>query len=113
MDTMSLSMNCSKQRCAKAIPKGLVAERLCLDHFLDDAFVRAEYALERVHTGQRIDAKGLESLLADALAIVSNLDEEPPEKNAGQRERMLELLLLLANVHEYVAHQGIRPVHLA
>ena len=62
---------------------------------------------------QKIDPKGLETLLADALAVVNNLDDEPPVQEAGQRDRMLELLLLLANVHEYVAHQNIRPVHLA
>ena len=107
------SMNCSKQSCANTIPRSLAEEHLCLDHFLDDAFVRTEFALEKCHSGEKIDSKGLETLLADALAIVSNLDEEPPEKNAGQRDRMLELLLLLANVHEYVAHQNMRPAHLA
>jgi hypothetical protein len=111
MENASL-MNCRKQRCANTIPPALAGERLCLDHFLDDAFVRTEFALEKCHTGQPIDAKSLESLLADALAIVNNLDEEPQEKNMGQRDRMLELLLLLANVHEFVAHQGIRPAHL-
>jgi|HubBroStandDraft_5_1064220.scaffolds.fasta_scaffold774731_1 hypothetical protein len=106
-------MSCAKQPCAKEIPKGLVDERLCLDHFLEVAFQRTEGALEKVHNGQKIDPKGLETLLADALAVVNNLDDEPPVQEAGQRDRMLELLLLLANVHEYVAHQNIRPVHLA
>jgi hypothetical protein len=109
----AMAMNCTKQSCAKTIPDSLVTAKLCLDHFLDDAFIRTEYALEKCHSGYKIDAMGLETLLADALAIVSNLDEESPEKNAGQRDRMLELLLLLANVHEYVAHQNMRPAHLA
>ena len=107
------SVSCAKQPCAKEIPKGLVAERLCLDHFLDDAFLRTESALEKCHSGQKIDAKGIETLLADALAVVNNLDDEPPVQDPAQRDRMLELLLLLANVHEYVAHQNIRPLPLA
>ena len=50
----------------------------------------------------------LEWLLADALAIVKNLEEAAAEPNPNQRERMLELLLVLANLHEYVAHHSIR-----
>jgi hypothetical protein len=43
---------------------------------------------------------------------VNNLDKEPAERDADQRDRMLELLLILANLHEYVAHistQTMRP----
>jgi len=50
----------------------------------------------------------LEWLLADALAIVKNLEEDAGEPNPEQRDRMLELLLILANLHEYVAHHSIR-----
>lgn len=50
----------------------------------------------------------LEWLLADALAIVKNLEEGAGEPNSEQRDRMLELLLILANLHEYVAHHSIR-----
>jgi len=50
----------------------------------------------------------LEWLLADALAIVKNLEEEVGEPNPEQRDRMLELLLILANLHEYVAHHSVR-----
>jgi len=50
----------------------------------------------------------LEWLLADALAIVKNLEADAGEPNPEQRDRMLELLLILANLHEYVAHHSIR-----
>ena len=55
----------------------------------------------------------LEWLLADALVIVQNLEEGAGEPNPEQRDRMLELLLLLANLHEYVAHHSIRLNRLA
>ena len=55
----------------------------------------------------------LEWLLADALFIVQNLEEGAGEPNPEQRDRMLELLLLLANLHEYVAHHSIRLNRLA
>ncbi len=49
----------------------------------------------------------VEWLLADALAVVKNLEEGAGEPNPDQRDRMLELLLILANLHEYVAHHSV------
>ena len=60
-----------------------------------------------------IDPQGLECLLADALAIVKNLEEGAGEPKPEQRDRMLELLFILANLHEYVAHLSIRMGRLA
>lgn len=105
----SVSGACRRTSCANAIPPSLVAEQLCLDHFLDEAFARTDEALQRSQAGYAIDSLSLEWLLADALTIVNNLDDEPTERDANQRDRMLELLLILANLHEYVAH---RPVHI-
>jgi hypothetical protein len=54
-----------------------------------------------------IDSVGVESLLADALTVVNSLDDHSTPRDARadyQRDRMLELLLILANLHEYVAH---------
>jgi hypothetical protein len=100
--------NCRRVQCANRIPPALAAERLCLNHFLDEAFLRADHTLELCREGSAINASELEWLLADALAIVSNLDDEPAEPNFELRDRMLELLLILANLHEYVAHHSIR-----
>jgi len=50
----------------------------------------------------------VEWLLADALAVVKNLEEGAGDPNPDQRDRMLELLLILANLHEYVAHHSVR-----
>jgi hypothetical protein len=96
--------------CANSIPRSLAAERLCLDHFLDEAFIRTDQALQTCHAGQSIDAARLEWLLADALTIVNNLDDEPTHRSDDQRDRMLELLLILANLHEYVAHGAARTI---
>jgi hypothetical protein len=57
-----------------------------------------------------LDPQDLEWLLSDALAIVKNLEEGAGDPNPDQRDRMLELLLILANLHEYVAHHSVRLV---
>lgn len=104
--------NCRRAQCANPIPAALAAERLCLDHFLDEAFLRADHTLDRCRGGGAINASELEWLLADALAIVNNLDDEITGLNLELRDRMLELLLILANLHEYVAHHSIQLEHL-
>lgn len=106
-------ISCRREACPNAIPVALASEQLCLDHFLDEAFIRTDQALQGCRSGRSIDAKGLEWLLADALAIVKNLEEGAAEPKAEQRDRMLELLLILANLHEYVAHHSVRLERLA
>ena len=98
---------CRKAPCENLIPPSLAGEQICLDHFLDEAFRRADDVMERCQNGQAIDPIILERLLSDALAIVTNLEEGAAEAEAGSRERMLELLLSLANLHEYAAHHSI------
>ena len=99
---------CPRPACAKSVPSALATEQLCLDHFLDEAFLRTNQALDKCHRGVPCDPKGLEWLLADALAIVKSLEESAGDPNPEQRDRMLELLLTLANLHEDVAHHSIR-----
>jgi hypothetical protein len=105
---LALTTTCKRDSCANLIPRALTAEQLCLDHFLDEAFVRTDDALQSCRRGHPVDPRTLEWLLADALAVVKNLEEGAEEPNPDQRERMLELLLILANLHEYVAHHSVR-----
>jgi hypothetical protein len=100
--------SCLRVACPKSIPAALSNERLCLDHFLDEAFQRTDYTFDSCRDGGALKAADLEWLLADALAIVQNLEEGAADPNPEQRDRMLELLLMLANLHEYVAHHSVR-----
>jgi hypothetical protein len=105
--------NCTRSGCARSIPPGLVSEQLCLDHFLDEAFVRNERAFQLCSQGQPLDSSSIEWLLSDALAIVKNLEEGADQPNPDQRDRMLELLLIVANLQEYVAHHSTQVQRLA
>lgn len=105
--------SCRRSGCPSAIPTGLAGEQLCLSHFLDEAFVRTDQALDRCRRGIPMKSADLQWLLTDALAVVKNLEEGADTPNAEQRDRMLELLLILANLHEYVAHHSVRLERLA
>lgn len=107
------SAACRRDACTKVIPRALLSEQLCLDHFLDEAFSRTDQALQGCRGGHAIDQKTLEWLLSDALVIVNNLEEGAEQPDPQQRDRMLELLLILANLHEYVAHHSVPTRRLA
>jgi hypothetical protein len=55
----------------------------------------------------------LEWLLSDTLATVQQLEAGADEPDADQRDRMLELVLSLANLHEYAAHHSVAIKRLA
>lgn len=106
--TATVPGRCPRSGCAKAVPLGLAGEQLCLDHFLDEAFLRTNETMDHCRRGLSMDSGSLEWLLSDALAIVKSLEESAEQPNPEQRDRMLELLLILANLHEYVAHHSVR-----
>lgn len=105
---MAVLENCQRELCRNPVPAALAAERLCLDHFLDEAFVRADHAIEDCRNDRTLRSAELEWLLADALSVVTHLEDQAALPNPDDRDRMLELLLMLANLHEYVAHHSVR-----
>lgn len=100
--------NCRRAPCANSIPSALASEQLCLDHFLDEAFIRTNHTFTVCREQSVLTPADLEWLLTDALLIVKNLEEEVGAPVSEQRERMLDLLLMLANLHEYVARHSVR-----
>jgi hypothetical protein len=106
MISTSTDRGCNRAGCVKLIPSALAPTQLCLDHFLDEASVRAERAFENCQRGHSLQADELEWLLSDALATVKQLEAGADEPDPVQRDRMLELVLSLANLHEYAAHHS-------
>lgn len=98
---------CRRSPCSNLIPQSLAEEEVCLEHFLNEAFDRVDEAMEQCREGHPIDAQRLQRLLSDALAIVNNLEEDAGDPKPEERDRMLDLLLSLANVHECAAHNSI------
>src|SRR5271154_5893879 len=94
---------CRRSGCPNSIPSALANEQLCLEHFLDDAFLRTDQTFGRCREGCAMNPADVEWLLSDALAIVKNLEEKASDPEPLHRDRMLELLLMLANLHEHVA----------
>jgi hypothetical protein len=103
----SIAGLCRRAPCSNLIPPSLATEQVCLNHFLDEAFRRSDRIMEQFREGHPIEPSVIERLLADALTVVTNLEEGAAEPNPDERDRLLDLLLSLANLHEYAAHHSI------
>lgn len=100
--------SCRVTGCSQIVLPALSSEFLCLDHFLDQAFERAGEVLEQCQRSMPLDPRTLDWLLAEGRRAVGVLAGEAGPVDPAHRERILELLLRLANLHEYVAHHSIR-----
>ncbi len=104
----SAEQSCRATGCSQAVLPVLASEFLCLDHFLNRAFGRANKVLEQCQQSQPLDPRILDWLLAEGRRAVRVLAGEAGPVDLTHRERILELLLLLANLHEYVAHHSVK-----
>jgi len=107
------SQHCHIDNCSAEVPPALRVAGLCLDHFLDGAFARADAALEKCRQGGVIDAGTLEWLFADVQITLNALSEVARARDLVQQSKILELLLCVANLNEYVAHHSVQPSHLS
>ena len=107
------SLHCQIDNCSEEVPPALRVGGLCLDHFLDESFARADSALEKCRRGESIDSRTLEWLLADVQITLNALSEVARARDLVQQSKILELLLCVANLNEYVAHHSVQPSHLS
>lgn len=99
--------SCQVAGCDQAVLPTLAREVLCLDHFLEQALVRLRAALELCRQGQPLDRHTLDWLLADADFAVQSLSLNGRTHTAAQRANLLEVLLCLANLQEYLRHHSV------
>jgi hypothetical protein len=105
------SPHCRIDSCNQEVPPALGAAALCLDHFLSDAFSRAAQALEKCQRGEHIDAGTLDWLIGDVQITLNAVSELAKKRDLAQQSRILELLLCVANLNEYVAHHSVQSSH--
>ena len=101
-------MECKSQSCLEPVPSALAAERLCLTHFLEHAYQRACEALGCCLQDQPVAAGEVEWLLSQVHYTVLLMVRVPDKFSAKQRDCMLELLLCLANLNEFMRHHSVR-----
>jgi hypothetical protein len=102
---------CRRSGCKDPVPPAMAGDELCVNHFLDQAHVRAADALETCQNGGAVGPDVLDWLIADAEVTLKALAARDFYSDSEQQARVLELLLCVANLHEYMAHHSDRVVH--
>ena len=98
------SRKCHGPDCTVEVPVILKDEGLCLNHHLEGAFQRLAAATEDFQSGRDMDCQTMDWLLAQVDFAVQSLAQEDTNWDADQRSKLLELLLGVANLNEYVRH---------
>jgi hypothetical protein len=101
------SRTCSALGCELETPVSLRVQGLCLDHYIDEAFQKLDLATDQSRYGEGFDQNNFEWLLEQVDHIVEALGEEAIVLDPVKHSKLLELLLGIANLNEYVRHQTI------
>ncbi len=79
-----------------------------MDHYIEQGFARLRAALELCQRSQPVDRRTLDWLLADADFVVHALCQNGRVHSSAQHDKLLELLLGLTNLQEYVRHHSVQ-----
>ena len=95
---------CRMEGCGQHVPAQLAQERLCLEHFVEHTYVRAQHAVQGYQEDLPFRLEAVEWMFEDAkfslMAMVRDTDRP-------YREGLCELMICLANLHEFVRfHAG-------
>jgi hypothetical protein len=95
---------CERDGCPGVVPPSLAAEKLCVDHYLEDAMDHLEEAVTSIRDGHVVTPQTLDKLRDRADFAVNYLAEHGADDDLRQKELVLHFLLGLANFHEYLSH---------
>lgn len=100
--------SCRMAGCGQSVPLALTHEILCLDHYIEQAFAHVQAALELCQKSRPVEPRILDRLLSDANFVVQALAQNGKACTALQHDRLLELLLCLTNLQEYLRHHSVQ-----
>ena len=95
---------CAATGCSEEIPAALETEGLCLQHYLEKAFHNLAAVTLDFQCGRDIDDRAMEWLLSQVDFAVESLGQENAPWTAEQRSLLLELILGIANLNEFMRH---------
>jgi len=96
-------IECKVEGCEGNVMPSLTQMGLCLDHYLEEAMHHLGQALENCKQGVPVKSEELAHLIQEADFATNYLaSPQPGQELSPRRERMLELVLGVANLHEYL-----------
>lgn len=104
----AMARRCNVDGCGKEILPALTVDGVCLDHFLEMVIERADQVRARCIEAGLVDEEILAWLLADAPNTVHALAQGQFDRDPADNEKVLEILLCLANLQDYITHHSLR-----
>jgi len=87
--------------CGQNVPDQLSQDHLCLEHFVEHTYARAEHAVESYQQDLPFRLDAVEWMFEDAkfslMALLRSSDRP-------YREGLSELMICIANLHEFVRY---------
>ena len=102
---------CQAPSCTVKVPIALAIEGLCLNHYLEGAFHKLAALTEDFQCGRDLDFRSMDWMLSQVDFAVESLAQEIEVCDADQRSKLLELLLGVANLNEYVRRSMVAARH--
>lgn len=102
-----MDRHCHIEGCGRKVPVALAREALCLDHFAEMVIAQTDAVRAKCLSAEPIDEATLDWLLSDAPHVIQALSKNPPESEPRNNDRILELLLCLSNLHNYIRHHSL------
>ena len=103
-----MNRHCQIDGCNREVPPALARERVCLDHFFSMVVARTDAVRALCLTAEPIDEATLDWLLSDAPHAVQALSSGELGGDTRNDERVLELLLCLSNLRNYISHHSLQ-----
>ncbi len=104
--TKPSKQKCKIEGCSGVVPPSLIAENLCVSHYLEEAIQELEEAVTSCRDGHVVTPETLEKLRGHADFGVNFLSEHGSDDSFHQKELVLQFLIGLANLHEYLSHNA-------
>lgn len=95
---------CHVSGCSAEVLPVLAADGVCLNHFVEKVIERADHVRACCVAAEPADQEVVDWLLGDARDAARALSTM---RNEASNEQILELLLCLANLQDYIAHHSV------
>jgi hypothetical protein len=98
---------CRADGCGNLVFPTLSAEGVCMDHYLERVFLQMGMAMEMCQQCRPVEFGTFDWLLSQGEFAAATLANKNSGASSMHRTRLLEVLLCLSNLNEYVRHHSV------
>ena len=105
------SRRCHSDGCSIEVPASFDDGGLCPDHYAQVATHKLETSASHFRDGRGVDSDTLQWLLTQVDFVLQAIGDNSSPLTTEQKSKLLELLLGIVNLNEYIRHAAITAEH--